>query len=86
MFSLQKRKWQLCEVMEMLINPTVVITFQYTSVTNHHVVYLKVTQCFISITGLAKKFIWVYISLQNWKKLVQLIPEVQSLDLGKDFI
>lgn len=75
MFSLQKRKWQLCEGMEMLINPTVGITLQYTSVTNHHVVYLKVTQYFISIIGLSKKFIGVYISPQNWKKLVELIPE-----------
>lgn len=33
-----------CEVIDVLTNLIVVIISQYTSVSNHHIVYLKLTQ------------------------------------------
>lgn len=43
MFSPQTttKKWQLCAVMDVLPNITVVITSQYICRSNHHIVYLN---------------------------------------------
>ena len=44
-----KKKWQLCEVMEMLANILVVIILQHINVWNQQIVCLKLTQCYMSI-------------------------------------
>lgn len=43
------KKMKLCEVTDVLTNLTVVITSQYTHISNHHVVHLKHTQYYISV-------------------------------------
>ena len=43
-----KKMW-LCKVMDVLTNLSVVIILQYIGVLNHHIVYLKLTQSFMSI-------------------------------------
>lgn len=46
--SIEKKK--LCDVMEMLANTiVVVVTLQYITVSNQHVVHLKLIQCYLSI-------------------------------------
>ena len=47
--SYYKKKWQLCEVMEMLANTSVVIILQDINVWNQHTVCFKPTQCYKSI-------------------------------------
>ena len=38
-----------CEVMELLAYTIVVIILQYMSVSNHHIVHTKLTQCYVPI-------------------------------------
>ena len=49
MFSPEKKNGQLCEGMEVVANTMVVITLQFINGSNHHVVHLKLTQCYVSI-------------------------------------
>ena len=39
-----KKKWQLCDVIEVVANAVVVIILQYISASNHHTVNLKLTK------------------------------------------
>ena len=52
-----KKKWQLCEVMEILTNLIVVIILRHIHVSNHHIVHLKITQLYVNFisTELGKK-------------------------------
>ena len=40
---------ELSDVMEVLSNTMVVIILQYISVSNQHIVHIKLTQCYMSI-------------------------------------
>lgn len=41
----------VCEVIQELVNATVVIILQYINVSDQHIVHLKLTQCYKSITS-----------------------------------
>lgn len=43
------KKIQLCNMMEVLTNLIVMIILKYIHVSNHQILYLKVTQCYILI-------------------------------------
>ena len=52
MFSPQKKKYSLCDMMQVLANMqlqvyVLVITLQYTSVSNQHTVHLTLTPCYM---------------------------------------
>ena len=49
---------QLYEVIEVLTNPTVIIILIHMHVSNHHIVHLKLTQCYPSV-----------ISQYSWKNI-----------------
>lgn len=48
MFSLQKRNDSYVMVMEVFAHPTVIIKLQYINISNQHIVYLKLAQCYVS--------------------------------------
>lgn len=51
MFSPQKKKGELCCMMEELENAMVVIVLQYINVSKQHTVHFKLTQCCMLITS-----------------------------------
>ena len=71
MFSPQKKKWYLCDVMLVLANVMVVTIWQHMSVSNQHTVYFKHTESYMSI-----------ISQEIWKKIhrgsCSVIPSLNS--------
>ena len=44
-----KKKWELCEMIQMLANVVMGIILQYVSISNQRAVYLKLPQCCMAI-------------------------------------
>ena len=56
MSSLHKKAVVICDMMDMVTNAMVVIILQNINALTH---CTPLTQCYMPIIGLAKKFIWV---------------------------
>ena len=57
MSSLQEKQWQFCDMMDMVTDAMVVFILQNINALTHRT---PLTQCYMPIIGLAKKFVWVF--------------------------
>ena len=79
-------------MIEVLVNATLVIVLPYINLPNQHVVHLKLTQCYISITshyikikgtncGMLASTLWLFLSWALFQVIVPLATLMRTEEL-----